>query len=296
MHGINVIIGHFVAWPPLPEPLPVIDTHCHLLYDGIHERLERVLADARTAGVSGFVTIATTTSDALGGAALAGEHPDVWCTSGIHPLHAADPISWDDMHRAAQHPKCVAWGELGLDNHYADPPAALQTRVLEEQLTRITAWRNEGLIKPIVIHCRRAVPQLLPILRASGLPADRFVFHCFTETADDARAVLDFGAWISFTGVVTFRSAPEVAAAAKLVPDDRIMCETDAPFLSPEPVRGARPCVPAYVMHTGLFLAALRGTSFDVFERTVDANARRFFSLPDSVGRAAITGSASRLA
>jgi len=265
----------------------VIDTHCHLLYDGIQERLERVLIDARSAGVSGFITIATTTSDAVRGAELAAQHGDVWCTSGIHPLHAADPISWEDMHRAALHPKCVAWGELGLDNHYAEPPAALQVRVLEEQLTRISAWRSEGLVKPIVIHCRRAVPQLLPMLRASGLPADRFVFHCFTETPDDARAVLDFGAWISFTGVVTFRSAPEVAAAAKLVPDDRIMCETDAPFLSPEPVRGARPCVPAYVMHTGLFLAALRGTSFDVFERTVDANARRFFSLPATAGRPA---------
>ncbi len=262
----------------------MIDTHCHLLYDGIQERLERVLIDARSAGVSGFITIATTTSDAVRGAELAAQHGDVWCTSGIHPLHAADPISWEDMHRAALHPKCVAWGELGLDNHYAEPPAALQVRVLEEQLTRISAWRSEGLVKPIVIHCRRAVPQLLPMLRASGLPADRFVFHCFTETPDDARAVLDFGAWISFTGVVTFRSAPEVAAAAKLVPDDRIMCETDAPFLSPEPMRGARPCVPAYVMHTGLFLAALLGTAFDVFERTVDANARRFFNLPAPVG------------
>jgi TatD DNase family protein len=181
----------------------------------------------------------------------------------------------------------VAWGELGLDNHYAEPSVDLQVRILEEQLTRIAAWHSEGLVKPIVIHCRRAVPQLLPILRATGLPADRFVFHCFTETPDDARAVLDFGAWISFTGVVTFRSAPEVAAAAKLVPSDRIMCETDAPFLSPEPMRGARPCVPAYVMHTGLFLAALRGTSFDNFERTVDANARRFFNLPEGTGRPA---------
>ncbi len=263
----------------------MIDTHCHLLYDGIHERLDRVLAEARAAGVHGFITIATTTEDAVRGAALAEAHPDVWCTAGIHPLHAADPIDWQDLERAARHPKCVAWGELGLDNHYKEPAPALQLKVLEAQLERIRAWHAEGLVKPVVIHCRRAVPQLLPVLRASGLPADRFVFHCFTEGPDEARAVLDFGAWISFTGVVTFRSAPEVAAAAKLVPDDRIMCETDAPFLSPEPVRSARPCLPGYVMHTGLFLAALRGTPFDAFERTVDANARRFFGLPEGTGR-----------
>ena len=263
----------------------MIDTHCHLLYDGIRERLDRVLADARAGGVGGFITIGTTTEDSVRSAELAGMHPDVWCTAGIHPLHAADPIDWDDLRRASLHPRCVAWGELGLDNHYAQPPHALQVQVLEAQLERIRAWNAEGAAKPVVIHCRRAVPQLLPILRASGLPAERFVFHCFTEGPDDARAVLDFGAWISFTGVVTFKSAPDVQAAARLVPDDRIMCETDAPYLSPEPVRSQRPCLPGYVVHTALFLAALRGTPYDAFERTVDANARRFFGLPEGVGR-----------
>jgi TatD DNase family protein len=189
------------------------------------------------------------------------------------------------MRRAGAHPRCVAWGELGLDRHYPSPTQEEQRPVLEEQLALVARWNDELGAKPVVVHCRRAVADLLPILASSGLPRDRFVFHCFTEGPDEARAVLDFGAWISFTGVVTFRSAPEVAAAAKLVPDDRIMCETDAPFLSPEPVRSARPCLPGYVMHTGLFLAALRGTPFDAFERTVDANARRFFGLPEGTGR-----------
>ncbi len=262
----------------------MIDTHCHLLYRGLHERLDAVLAEARAAGVRGFVTIATTTADSLRSAELAGAHDDVWCSAGVHPLHAADPRDWNQMHSAGMHPRCVAWGELGLDNHYADPPIALQRTVLEEQLAMIVRWRGEGLHKPVVVHCRRAVADLLPVLRASGLPAERFVFHCFTEGPEDARAVLDFGAWISFTGVVTFRSAPEVAQAALLVPADRIMCETDAPFLSPEPVRGARPCTPAFVMHTARFLAALRGAPFQEFERTVDANARRFFGLPSTAG------------
>lgn len=267
------------------KPHNMIDTHCHLLYDGIRERLDAVLAEARSVGVGGFITIATTSADAVAGLAIVDRHPDVWCTSGIHPLHAADPIDWDHLRRAAMHPKCVAWGELGLDNHYPAPDAALQRSVLEEQLARINGWRSEGIDKPVVIHCRRAVRDLLPVLRASALPPERFVFHCFTETPDDARAVLDFGAWISFTGVVTFRNATEVAECARLVPADRIMCETDAPFISPEPVRSRKPCLPGYVMHTGRHVAMLRGVPFEEFERTVDANARRFFGLPEGTGR-----------
>lgn len=263
----------------------MIDTHCHLLGPGLRDQVPRTLEAARAAGVGAVITIGTTTGDSLAGAALADLHPDVWFSAGVHPLHSGDPRTWDDMLAAARHPKCVAWGELGLDRHYAQPPQDLQRAVLEEQLAHILRWTAGGLAKPVVVHCRRAVPDLLPVLRASGLPADRFVFHCFTETPAEARAVLDFGAMISFTGVVTFRNAPEVAEAARLVPDDRIMCETDAPWLSPEPVRSARPCTPAMVMHTARFLAALRGTPWDEFERTVDANARRFFGLPEGAGR-----------
>lgn len=262
----------------------MIDTHCHLLHRGLGERVEAVLAAARAAGVHGCITVATTTADALRGAELARTHRDVWCTAGVHPLHADEPCDWSQMRAAGEEPRCVAWGELGLDNHYANPPRELQRRVLEEQLAMIARWRGEGLAKPVVVHCRRAVSDLLPVLRASGLPADRFVFHCFTEGPAEARMVLDFGAWISFTGVVTFRNAPEVAEAALLVPADRILCETDAPYLSPEPVRSTRPCEPAFVMHTARFLAALRGEAFADFERTVDANAHRFFGLPPEAG------------
>lgn len=257
----------------------MMDTHCHLLYPGIGERLDAVLAEARAAGVRGFVTIGTTTADSVASLRVASAHADVWCTAGVHPLHSHEPQHWPDMRTAGQHPHCVAWGELGLDNHWPQPDRATQRRVLDQQLEHILQWREEGLDKPVVIHCRRAVDDLLPVLRATGLPPERFVFHCFTEGPDDARKVLDFGAWISFTGVVTFRNAPEVQASAKLVPDDRIMCETDAPYLSPEPVRSAKPCVPAYVMHTARYLAALRGADWATFDAMVDANATRFFGL-----------------
>ncbi|MHC4991728.1 MAG: TatD family hydrolase, partial [Planctomycetota bacterium] len=133
--------------------------------------------------------------------------------------------------------------------------------------------------KPIVVHCRDAIDDLLRVFGDAPFDHDRYVFHCFTGGPDDARKVLDFGAWISFTGVVTFANAPEVGEAAKLVPADRIMVETDAPYLSPEPVRKERPNEPKHVVHTARFLAQLRGVDPDEFEQQLDANAERFFGL-----------------
>ena len=142
---------------------------------------------------------------------------------------------------------------------------------------------NDGLTKPIVVHCRKAVDDLLPIFRAAPFDPSRYVFHCFSETADDARTILDFDAWISFTGIVTFKNAAEVAEAAKLVPADRIMVETDAPFLSPEPMRKMFPNEPKNVVHTARFIAQLRGVDPVDFEQQLDANAERFFSISSTV-------------
>lgn len=256
---------------------PVIDTHCHLTSPEYAGRLDAILDAARAGGVHACVTVSTTTADALRCVELAGSHRGVVATAGIHPLHSGDPIDWDAMRRAGEHPRCVAWGELGLDRHYADPPLDLQRRVLDAQLERICAWAAQGLRKPIVIHCREAFADLVPALAASGLPPERFVFHCFTAGPDEARAVLDFGAWISFTGVVSFRNAPQVRAAAALVPEDRIMAETDAPWLSPEPVRATRVNEPRFVTHVAQALAAVRGTTLEALERILDANAERFF-------------------
>jgi len=265
----------------------VIDTHCHLTFRDFAGDLPGVLERARSAGVVGMISISTTTADCLDALAVAEAHDNVWCTSGIHPLHAHEgPHAWANLRRVAEHPKCVAWGELGLDNHYDEPSTDIQRAVLAEQLAHIESWADEGIDKAVVVHCRKAVDDLLPILRASRLTADRYVFHCFTESPDDARKVLDFGASISFTGVVTYRNAKEVAEAARLVPDDRIMVETDAPFLSPEPVRGKRPCEPAYAAHTARRLAEIRGVDAGAFEAQIDANTERFFgiALPSGAG------------
>lgn len=231
-----------------------------------------------------MITIATTSAGCAENLALAQACEEIWCSAGVHPLYADHEIDWELVHEAGRHPRCIAWGELGLDNFHKEPAIDLQRRVLEEQLGHLETWTSEGLRKPVVLHCRDAYEELLPILENSSLCNEDFVFHCFTGGPEEARRVLDFGAMLSFTGVVTYRNAREVAEAAALVPEDRIMVETDAPYLSPEPLRGRHPNVPANVMHTARFIAELRNTDFASFEEALDRNAERFFriQLPDA--------------
>lgn len=239
-----------------------------------------VLEDAAAAGVTGCITISTTTRDALTALSVAKAHARVWCSAGVHPLYAEEgPHEWAVMRMVGQDAKCVAWGELGLDNHYKEPGAAVQRAVLEEQLAHLVAWKKDGLEKPVVVHCREAFADLVPVLQASGLDPTKFVFHCFTGGEADMRMVLDLGAWASFTGVMTYKNAEDVRKAARLVPADRFMVETDAPFLSPEPMRGARPCRPSMAAVTARKLAEVRGVSFEALHEQVNENTRRFFGV-----------------
>jgi TatD DNase family protein len=261
----------------------VIDTHCHLTFPDFEGRVDAVLKSAASHGVTGAITISTTTFNAADCLALAHRFDNVWATAGVHPLYSHEgPHEWDRLGAAIAHPKCVAWGELGLDNHYDDPPRTIQDRVLDEQLAYIESATRTilgGVPKPVVLHCREAFDDLIPVLRRSSLDPARCVFHCFTGNADDARKVLDFGACISFTGVVTYRNAREVQEAARLVPDDRIMVETDAPFLSPDPHRGARPCETWMASVTARRIAELRGVAWDEFHGRINENTRRFFGI-----------------
>ncbi len=267
----------------------MIDTHCHLTFPDFADRVDETIAHAATMGVTGCITIATTVDDALAALTVAEQHERVWCSAGVHPLYADEgPHDWAHLRRLAEAEKCVAWGELGLDKHYDTPKQDVQKRVLEEQLATIEdahrAWGAQGSerggrVLPIVVHCRKAFDELIPRLRESSLDPARFVFHCFTGDADDVRACLDFGAMVSFTGVVTYKNAPEVREAAGLVPLDRIMVETDAPFLSPVPKRGIRPCMPGFSRHTAEALAALRGENWEEFHAAINANTQRFFGI-----------------
>ena len=254
----------------------MFDTHCHLTFPEFRGRTAQILAEAQAAGVWGVITISTTSADCLRTADLAAQFDNLWCSAGVHPLHSHEPVEWDVVRTAAANAKCVAWGELGLDNHYDHPPRSVQDRVLTDQLAVI---QESKLDLPIVIHCREAYDDLLAVLRAAPFAPSRYVFHCFTGTTDEARKVLDFGAWISFTGIVTFQNAREIAEAAKIVPSDRIMVETDSPFLTPEPMRKVRPNEPKHVVHTARHLAKLRHADPIEFEHQLDQNAERFFGI-----------------
>ncbi len=265
----------------------MLDTHCHLTFPDYEGRVGDVLDAAARAGVTGAITISTTTADCLDALALAESDPRLWCTAGVHPLYSdRTPHRWEHLTQVARSPRCVAWGEIGLDRHYPEPPESAQVPVLEHQLQLIADLRAAPPARridlPVVLHCREAFAELIPRLAASGLPPERFVFHCFTGGPADMERVLDFGAWASFTGVLTYRNAPEVREAARMLLEtapDRVMVETDAPFLSPEPKRGVRPNEPALVVHTARRLAEIAGASErDVFER-LRTNAERFFGV-----------------
>ncbi len=257
----------------------MIDTHCHLTFPQYAGRLGQVLRDAADEGVSGAISIATTHSDAAKALKIAEEFDNVWCSAGVHPLYSHQgPHDWGEIERIIRHPRCVAWGELGLDNHYDQPPKATQMAVLEEHLGVIARTLPE-VDKPVVVHCREAYSELIPILERSGVPAERFVFHCFTSDADDARRCLDFGAMLSFTGMVTFKSAHATREALKLAPLDRIMVETDSPFMTPEPYRKIKTCEPKFSAVTARHIAETRGETWDTFHNAINANVERFFGI-----------------
>ncbi len=225
-----------------------------------------------------MISISTTTRDCLDALAVARAHPRVWATAGVHPLYSDEgPHQWENLGRCIRDDKCVAWGELGLDNHYSEPTREVQRRVLDEQLAYIASQRDVS--KPIVVHCREAFDDLIPVLVNSGLDTSRMVFHCFTGGPGEVKKVLDIGAYVGFTGVLTYRNAKDVQEAARLVPMERLLVETDAPFLSPEPKRGTRPCEPWMCSLTAAFLAELRGVAVGDLASRLDENTQRLFGV-----------------
>ena len=258
----------------------MIDTHCHLTYDGLYERVDQVVARALEAGVDRLITVGTTGADAQKAVDLANRYENVFAAVGFHPHYADQCTDRDLIGRTftdlIAHDKVVALGEMGLDLHYADPPLDLQIRALRWQLE----WaRRLAPHLPIIIHNREATDQTLSLLRDSDIPGPRFVFHCFTGCDAQLESILDFGAMVSFTGIVTFKNAAPLAACAAAVPIDRLMIETDSPYLTPHPHRKVHPNEPCYVTHVAHFLAEQRRMKFEDFVQVMDANAQRFFAL-----------------
>ena len=253
-----------------------IDTHAHLDYPHLAEQIDDVLARAQAADIKTIITIGVKLSTADQPKALADAYENVWCSVGIHPHEAEnEPLSCDvdAIREAADHPKVVAIGEAGLDYFYDNAPRQRQADSLRAQ---ITVARE--LDVPIIIHARDADDDMAAILEDEYKKgAYRGVLHCFSSGAELARRALAIGFYVSFSGIVTFKSASEIQEVAKSVPLDRILVETDAPFLAPVPMRGKKN-EPAFARHTAEFLAELRGVTVErLAEQTTD-NALRLFS------------------
>ncbi|MBS3734966.1 MAG: TatD family hydrolase [Phycisphaerae bacterium] len=255
---------------------PLIDTHCHLAHGRLRPQVEAVLARAREAGVVAMVCAAGNVTDSKAALGLARAHGDVCALAGIHPHDAAEaPDDFlDRLERLAAGERNVAIGEIGLDYHYDFSPRDAQREVFAAQLA--LAGR---LSKRVVIHTREAFDDTLAILDESDVDGADVVFHSFTGGVEETRRVLDCGAMVSYSGIVTFKKADTLRAAAATVPDDRLLIETDAPYLSPEPVRKHKTNEPANVAHVAARLAEVRGVSVGALAERTSANAAGFFGL-----------------
>ncbi|MEO5706954.1 MAG: TatD family hydrolase [Alteraurantiacibacter sp.] len=251
----------------------LIDSHCHLNYAGLAERQGEVLAAARASGVEGFLNISTRQSEWAAVVATAEREPDVWATVGIHP-HEADghaDLGQAALIEAAAHPRVIGIGETGLDYYYDKSDRAVQQALFR---THIAVARETGL--PIVIHTRDADEDTAAILEEEmGKGAFPALIHCFTASPEFGRRVLELGLTISISGIVTFKNARALQAFVAEIPAERLLVETDSPFLAPVPHRG-KTCEPAFVRDTAAFVADLRG---ETLAALAEQTTRNFFAL-----------------
>ena len=251
----------------------LIDSHCHLEYEGLVEDRSAVLDRARAAGIRGFLNISTRQREWAAVIATAEREPDVWASVGIHP-HEADAhadLGGAVLREATRHPKVVAIGETGLDYYYDKSDREVQQALFR---THIAIARETQL--PLIIHTRDAEEDTIRIIgeemEQGAFPA---LIHCFTASAAFGQRMLEQGLSISLSGIVTFKNARDLQEVAATIPEDRLLVETDSPFLAPVPHRG-RTCEPAYTADTAKFVAQLRGISM---ERLAQATTRNFFAL-----------------
>jgi len=257
--------------------MELIDTHCHLTFDDLAQDIDAVIARSRQAGVTGWITVGTEPEHNRKAVELAERFENMYAAVAIHP-HDAKTVIADilkELRELAQHNRVVAIGETGLDYHYNLSLHEDQIRVFAEHL-KIAGELN----LPVIIHCRKAFDETMGVLEQHGHGVKRVVFHCFSGSAEQAKIVLDYGFYVSFTGVVTFKNAKKTRRAAAVVPLDRLMVETDCPYMSPEPMRKQKVNEPALMIHTAAFLAELKGMGLADFAEAVTATSKAFFGLP----------------
>jgi TatD DNase family protein len=255
----------------------MIDTHCHLDVADFGADRPEVMARARAAGITTMICIGSgrDVGAAREAVRLASVEPDVYASVGVHPHDVAGMTEgdWDELGRLARAPRVVGIGETGLDYYYDHSPRETQRAAYRRF---IAMARDVG--QPVISHIRDAHADAAEILAESGEAGLGGVIHCFTGVVDDARRYLDLGQYLSFSGILTFKTAAPIREAAAFAPADRILVETDAPFLAPIPHRGKRN-EPAYVVKTVETLAGVRGMSFEEAVRVTTENARRLFRL-----------------
>lgn len=250
----------------------MIDSHCHLTDPRLGSQLADVLDRAGAAGVTRMVTIGTSVDDAERCLELGRHHENVRCAIGIHPnyTHEADLSDLPKLRQLQSDPAVLALGEMGLDYHHRFSPRERQLAFFEPQLQMA-----QELGRPVVIHSREATDDTLAVMRQ--FPAVRAVFHCFTGSPDEARKVLDAGYYLGFTGAATFKNAEGVREAVALTPNDQLLVETDAPYLTPEPMRKQKTNEPALVVHVAQTVAKVKGISVEEVDRLTTANVGRLF-------------------
>lgn len=253
----------------------IVDSHCHLNYKGLVDEQAAVVERAREAGVGCMLAINTKLKEYQQIVDIIDAYPDVYGTVGIHPHEAENEpdVALEALLSRAQHPKIVGIGETGLDYYYDNAPRGMQQVNFR---SHIAAARETGL--PVIVHTRDADEDCVKIL-AEEMAKGAFsgVIHCFTASQYLADAVLEMGLYISISGIATFKSAKDLQATVKTIPMERLLVETDAPFLAPVPHRG-KTCEPAFVMDTARFVADLKDVSFDELQEITTAN---FFKLFD---------------
>lgn len=245
------------------------DSHCHLPFEGLEDAAAAIVA-ARAAGVTRLVDVGTDAAQSAAAVEVAAAHEGVWATVGLHPHDAVQGV--DSIVGLLDRPKVVAVGECGLDYHYDHSPRPVQQEAFALQV-RLAFERDLAL----VIHTREAWEDTWSILRREGVPP-RTVFHCFTGGAQEARACLDLGAYLSFSGIVTFRRADDIRDAVRLCPLERLLVETDAPYLAPEPLRG-RTNTPANVALVGAEVARVKAVAVERVAGATWTNAEQVFRL-----------------
>jgi TatD DNase family protein len=256
--------------------MQLVDSHCHLDYPQLSSDRAGVLARARSAGVSKMLAISTYISKFDQVCAVADAHDDVFCTVGLHPHHAAEEpelATVENLLKLAEYPKVIAIGETGLDYYYDRSPRDVQERCFRQHMQACVAANL-----PLIVHSRDAEEDTARMIKEEGQGGKlKGVMHCFSSRRILAEEALALGFYISLSGILTFKKSEELRAIVRDVPLDRLLVETDSPYLAPEPYRG-KPCEPAYVVHTAQVLADVKGVSLEQIAAITTENFHRLFT------------------